>query len=189
MNRLLIAVLAICGVALAGFAFVGGGFMPGIGPMHAQSFRGNGAGMLGNSAGVNMTIEDRAALMQATYNDDSSAALAMLQKYGFNGTINNDTFALRSQVLQAISNKDWTGAVTLQQQLQQTLNQERQQKMAQAAQVRADAYARIANETASGTYVPHGRMGMGRMRGFGNARGGMMWNNSTSTPASVPSNQ
>jgi len=172
MNKLAIVLVGLLGLAMVGYAVaspgaistglagVGARLGMGSGPMHG--FGGQIA--KGPSPRVNMTVADRAALLQASYEGNYDTAEAVLQKYGLNstkGAMSKDLFDAQAKINQAILNKDWTGAV----QAQDALRIQHQADM--QAQV-ASMVSKMNNAASSSTPSDTGfRMGMRGNRMFG----------------------
>ena len=91
MNKLMVFVAGLLGLAMVGYA-LGPGFFGGFGFVRTA-----GPAMSVANA-KNMTLADKASLLQAIYTDDSSLYSSVLQNYGINRTINQTNFDARSQI-------------------------------------------------------------------------------------------
>ena len=174
MNKLVVILVGLLGLVMVGYAFMGPGAIGaglgsalgvGAGPLHGM----RDGPQFGASPQVNMSVADRASLLQASYEGNYDAAQAVLQKYGLNdtkGMMSKDLFDARVAVNQAILNKDWTGAVQAQDALRAKEQADMQAKMASIVSKMNDA---ASNSTPSDVGF---RMGMRGNRAPGHGHHG-----------------
>lgn len=116
MKKIAVMLIGLLGLAVVGCAFMGPGF--GAGDMLA------GKGHMQGPLRANMTLTDKAVLLQANHEGDYDAALAVLQKYGFEGTLDKTMFDARAKINKAILAKDWETAAQLHDSLQEKMHEE-----------------------------------------------------------------